>query len=271
LPASTELAEREQIINVLDFINRLFVNNPEREKFQRYARSLLRQTFETLGWEPKEGELPTAGNLRASLIKALGDLDDPEIVAGCRERFEKYLVNPASLAPDLRSSVLVVVGRYADETTWSKLHELGLKTTSIEEKQNYYSALAESIDPTLVKKTLPIALTDELPTSRALFIVPLVARDSGHPDIAWEFAKANMKTLLAKTDAVGANQYAASLFTFFSEDSRADELKSYAKANLSPASAPAVAKVMDEVQFRAEFKKRLAPQLKAWIDGKERR
>ncbi len=268
LPASTELAEREQIINVLDFINRLLVNSPEGEKFQRYARSLLRQTFETLGWEPKEGEPPTAGNLRASLINVLGDLNDPEIVAGCRERFEKYIANPASLAPDLRPSVLTVVGRYADEKSWSKLHELGLKTTSIEEKQNYYSALAESIDPRLVKKTLSIALTDELPTSRAIFLVPLVARESGHPEIAWEFAKANMKTLLAKTDAAGANRYAASLFTFFSEDSRADELKSYAKANLPPASAPEVAKVVDEIQFRAEFKKRLAPQLNAWIDRK---
>ena len=270
LPASTELAEREQIINVLDFINRLLVGSPEREKFQRYARSLLRPTFETLSWGPKEGEPPTAANLRASLINALGDLNDPEIIAGCRERFEKYLANPASLAPDLRPSVLAVVGHYADEKTWNKLHELGLKTTSIEEKQNYYSALSEAIDPRLVKKTLPIALTEELPTSRALFLVPAVARDSGHPDIAWEFAKANMKTLLAKTDAAGANRYAATLFTFFSEDSRTDELKSYAKANLPPASVPDVAKVVDEVQFRAEFKKRLALQLNTWINKANR-
>src|SRR5437773_3252668 len=218
LPASTELAERDQIINVLDFINRLLVGSPEREKFQRYARSLLRPTFETLSWGPKEGEPPTAANLRASLINALGDLNDPEIIAGCRERFEKYLANPASLAPDLRPSVLAVVGHYADDKTWNKLHELGLKTTSIEEKQNYYSALSEAIDPRLVKKTLPIALTEELPTSRALFLVPAVARDSGHPDIAWEFAKANMKTLLAKTDAAGANRYLPGLFTFFSDD-----------------------------------------------------
>jgi aminopeptidase N len=267
LPPSIELAEHEQIINVLDFINRL-VGSPEREKFQRYARSLLHPTFETLGWEPKEGEPPTAGNLRASLINALGDLNDPEIIAGCQERFEKYLANRASLAPDLRPAVLAVVGRYADEKTWSKLHELGLKTTSIEEKQNYYNALAETIDPKLVKKTLPIALTDELPTSRAIFLVPAVARDSGHPDIAWEFAAANMKTLLAKTDAAGANRYVPGLFTFFSDDSRVDELRSYAKNNLPPASAPEVTKVVDEIQFRAEFKKRLAPQLKAWIDRK---
>ena len=265
LPASTDLAEREQIINVLDFVNGLLVGSSERERFQRFARSLLRPTFATLGWEPKPDELPNAGRLRASLIGALGRLNDHEVLAGCRERFEKYLAHPASLPPDLRAPVLAVVGCYADEKTWNKLHELGLKTTSIEDKQNYYDALACPTDPKLVKKTLAIALTDELPTSRATFLVSRVARDSGHPDIAWEFAKANMKALLAKVDAAGANRYAPSLFTFFSEDSRADELGNYAKKNLPQASAPEVAKVVDEIQFRAEFRDRLIFQLPALI------
>src|SRR6266436_7073210 len=268
LPASTDVAEREQIINVLDFINGLLVGNPDREKFQRYGRALLHPTFETLSWEPKEGEPPTTGNLRASLIEALGDLNDPGIVAGCRERFAKYLANPASLAPDLRPAIFAIVGGYGDEKTWTKLHELGLKTTSIEEKQNYYNALACATHPNLVKKTLAIALTDELPTSRAIFLVPKVARDSGHPDTAWEFAKANMNALLAKTDAADVNRYAPSLFTFFSDNSRADELKTYAKNNLPPASAREVAKAVDEIQFRAAFKKQLASQLNDWIDRK---
>jgi aminopeptidase N len=270
LPASTELAQREQLINVLDFINRLLIGSPEREEFQRYARSLLRPTFEPLGWEPKAGESLATGNLRASLIVALGDLNDSVIIAGCRERFEKYLTNRAALAPDLRPSVLAVVGRYADEETWNQLHELGLKTTSIEEKQNYYNALAGAIDPKLVKKTLPIALTDELPTSRAIFLVSRVARQSEHPDLAWDFAKANMKKLLAKTDALGATRYAPSLFTFFAENSRANELTVYAKAKLPETSVPEIAKAVDEIQFRSELKRRLAPQLSAWIERKGR-
>lgn len=266
LPSSTELAEREQIINVLDFINRLLIGRPEREKFQAYARSISRPTFDALGWDPKAGEPATAGNLRASLINALGDLNDQEIIAGCRERLKKYLTNPQSLQPDLRPSVFAVVGRYAGEATWNQLHELGLKTTSTEEKQNYYDGLAGAIDPTLVKRTLPIALTDELPTSRAIFLVAKVARDSEHPDLTWNFAKANMKALLAKTDALGANRYAPSLFSFFSDDSHADELKAYAKLSLPLTSATDVAKAVDEIQFRSEFKKRLASQLSAWIN-----
>ena len=268
LPPSTELAEREQIIHVLDFINRLLSGSSEQEKFQRYARSLLRPTFDAVGWETKPDEKAATANLRASLITALGNLNDPKVVANCRGRFKAFLTNPESLAPDLRPAVFSVVGRYADELTWNELHQLGLKTTSVEEKQNYYDALAGAIDSKLVKKSLPIALTDELPTSRAIFLVLRLARERGHPDIAWDFARANMKALLAKTDALGANTYAPSLFTFFSDGSRAQELRTYAKNNPSAASAREVAKALDEIQFRSEFKKRLAPQLDAWIDGK---
>jgi aminopeptidase N len=266
LPASTGLAEREQMIEVFEFTNRLLIGSPVHEAFQQYARSLLRSTFETLGWEPRRDEPPNAGRLRGSLIGALGRLNDPEIIGGCRERFEKYLANPVSLPPDLRAPVLATIGRYADEKTWNTLHNLGLKTTSSEDKQDYYNALACSTDPKLVKKTLAIALTDELPTSRAIFLVSRVARDSGHADIAWNFAKANMQALLAKVDAASATRYAPSLFTFFSDESRIDELRQYAKKNLPQATAPEVAKAVDEIQFRAEFRNRLATQLNAWIE-----
>jgi len=55
--------------------------------------------------------------------------------------------------------------------------------------------------PNSPPKLCKISLTDELPTSRAVFLVAKVARDSEHPDLAWNFAKANMQALLAKTDA----------------------------------------------------------------------
>src|SRR5437762_1418653 len=217
-------------------MNWLLSGSSEQEKFQRYARSLLRPTFDAVGWETKPDErAAVAPNLRASLITALGNLNDPKIVANCRERFKAFLANPESLPPDLRPAVFRVVGRYADEATWNELHQLGLKTTSIEEKQNYYDALAGVMDPKLVKKTLLIALTDELSTSRAVYLVSRVARESGRPDIAWDFARTNMKALLAKTDALGANTYAPSLFIFFSDDSRAEELRSYAKNSLPAA------------------------------------
>ncbi len=270
LPPSAELAEHEQIINAFDYIDHLMLGMPG-DPFQNYARANLRPLFDKLGWEPKKDEPPRAVTLRADLIDALGQFGDRSIIDGCRERFQKFLADPKSLPPDLRAPVFNVVGRYADEGTWTKLHALGVKTTSSEEKQNYYEALARATDPKLIKRTLPIALTEELPTSRALYLVLKVARCSEHPDLAWEFAKTHMKELLAKSDALGAIRYVPSLFTFFSEAPRIEEIQTYAKSNLPPgrASEKVVAQAVDEIGFRAEFKQRLAPQLAAWMKKSE--
>src|SRR5207253_9614043 len=132
LPRGHELAERDQIVNTFDYINRLLIGDPVRERFQAYARTILRPTFDELGWEPKKNEISRDSLLRASLIIALGDLNDQEIIADCKRRFEKFVVDPASLAPDLRASVCFVVGQNSDEATWNKLQQLGLKTTNIE-------------------------------------------------------------------------------------------------------------------------------------------
>ncbi len=150
--------------------------------------------------------------------------------------------------------------------TWEKLHKLGLKTTSTEEKQYYYEALGNAIDPRLVTRTIALALTDELPTSRAAFLLPFAARQGEHPELVWEFAREHMKALLAKQDALGINGFAAGLFTFFSAPKDAETLERYAKANLPAAAGRAVAKAVDEIGFRAELKQRLVPQLEAWME-----
>ena len=264
LPTRTELAEREQVITAFEYINSLIADQPQRQRFQQYARSILRPSFDELGWEPKPNEKPRDATLRASLIGALAQFGDDEIIAGSRSRFQASQENPAAIPPDLRGPVLAVVGRYADAATWTKLHELGLKTTSIEEKQNYYDALASAADPKLAERALQIALTDELPSSRAVFLVPRVARETGHAELVWRFAKANMKALLKKSDALGALSYPPSLFTFFSDRARIEELQAYAKAELAPAAAKEVEKATDEIAFRADFKRRLSEQLAAW-------
>jgi aminopeptidase N len=270
LPAATELAERDQVINAFDFTNRLLAGQPDREKFQRYARSILRPTFDALGWEPKSDEAVKQANLRASVIMALGDLNDPGIIAGCRDRFQKYLEDPTAIDPNLRRSILHVVGRYADAGTWKKIHELGVATTNMGDKQNYYDALASALDPALARQTLPLALSNELPTSRATFLVGKVARYSEHPEIAWTFAKENMKALLAKVDSAGLHSYIPGLSTFFSDPARVEELAKFAKANLPESSTREVAKAIDEIEIRAELRDRLGRQFTAWSENRKK-
>ena len=266
LLSDDQLAVDDQIIDTFTFINRLLVGDPLRPRFQQYARAVLRPAFNRISWEPEPGEPFNRGLLRASLIRGLGFLNDSDVIAGCRSRFDRQLADSSAVPPDLRPAIFAVVGRYADARTWEKLHKIGLKTTSTEEKEYLYEALASAIDPTLLPRTMAIALTDELSTSRAAYLLPYAARYGEHPELVWDFAQEHMKALLAKQDALGLGSFAPGLFTFWAEPKQAELLETYAKTNLPPSAGKAVAKAVDEIGFRAEFKDRLILQLKSWME-----
>jgi aminopeptidase N len=198
-----QVAVYDQIINTLAFINRLLAGDPARPRFQQYARAILRPAFDRVGWDAKPSEASQTMILRASLIRGLGLLNDSDVIVGCRSRFDGFPADPTTVPPDLRSTIFGVVGRYADLATWEKLHTLGLKTTSTEEKQYYYEAVGNAIDPKLIRRTIALALTGELPTSRAAFLLPFAARQGEDPELVWEFALEHMKALLAKMSGNG--------------------------------------------------------------------
>jgi aminopeptidase N len=265
-----QLAVYDQIIDTFSSINRLLAADPMRPAFQQSARLLLRPAFDRVGWDPKPDEPQQRSSLRASLIRGLGLLNDSEVIADCRSRFDRFGSDPAAIPPDLRPDVIQVVGRYADAQTWDKLHRLGLKTTSIEEKQIYYEALASVIDPRLASRTMAIALSDELPTSRAAQLLPLFARNGEHPELVWEYARAHMKELLAKQDALSINSFVPGLVMFSSSPKDAENLQKFAQTDLPKTNRKDVAKAVDQIEFRADLKERLRSQLESWIKSQSR-
>jgi aminopeptidase N len=265
LRADDGLAIWEQITTALSYIDFLYIGNKERPAFQTYARSLLRPVFDRLGWDAKSGEEAARGLLRVNLITTLGDLADQGVIDIARERFQQFLADPQTLAPDLRPAVLGVVGRYADQKTWETLHELGVKTKSIEEKGRFYFALSAALDPDLAKRTLPLSLTDELPASRAVGLVTSVSRSGEQPALAWEFAQTQRKQLEPKLDALGKVRFLANIMRGFSEANRATELETYAQKNLPTDAKSEIGKAAEEIRFKSDLKAHLFPEIATWI------
>jgi aminopeptidase N len=265
---SDGLAQWAQIMATLSYIDKLYIENKERPAFQTYACSLLRPVFDRTGWDPKPGEEAARGLLRANLIITLGELGAQGVINVARARFQKFLADPKTLPPDLRPAVLGVVGRYADSRTWETLHELCLKTKSIEEKGNYYSALADALAPDLAKRTLPLSLTDELPATRAAGLVTEVSRSGEQSLLAWKFAQAERRQLDPKLDALGQIYFAPGVMRGFSDAPRASELEAYARKNLPPDAKSEISKAAEEIRFKSDLKARLVPEIAKWIAAK---
>ena len=268
LREENSLALWEQITATLSAIDFLYLGNGERAAFQAYGCSLLKPVFDRVGWEPKKGEEVTIGLLRTKLIIELSEFGDEDMIASARDRFKKFVADPNSLPPDLRPAVLNVVGRHADQTTWDKLHELGLKTQSIEEKGNFYDAMAAALSPELAKRTLPLSVTDEVPASQAVSLVALVATDGEQPEIAWNFAQTNREKLDAKLSALVAVRFVPYLMRGFSDARRATELETYAQKYMPAGAKSEVEKAAEEIRFNADLKARIVPELREWLSHK---
>ncbi len=262
------LAQWEQIIATLSFIDSLCIGSKDRPAFQAYGRSLLRPAFDRVGWDAKPGEEAAKGLLRAALISALSHFADQGVIAAAQERFRNYLTDPKTLPPDLRPAVLDVVGHHADQNTWDKLHELGLKTQSIEEKGVIYLAMATALDPDLARQSLALSLTDELPTTRATRLVINVSASGEQPALAWEFAQAQQRRLDPKLGTYGRLRFAPDILRAFSDVKRATELEAYARKALPPDAKSEIAKTAEEIRFKADLKARLLPEIAKWIAAK---
>jgi aminopeptidase N len=175
-------------------IDRLARDADKKENFRLWVRTFLQPRLRELGWDAKAGESPLTAILRAGVIGLLAETGDDAVRKEARVRFEKFLKEPATLTGDLRARVLGIVGRDADETTYSRLHDLARKETSTEQKQFLYDALAAARNPKFAEKTLALAMTDELIPRAATSLVLRVGDQ--HPKLAWDFAEAEPGVLV---------------------------------------------------------------------------
>ncbi|MBL9172088.1 MAG: M1 family metallopeptidase, partial [Verrucomicrobiales bacterium] len=133
-PEETSFVIWDTVIHDLGILNRMEKGKSGQPAFERWARERLKVPLQRLGWTPKPGESSNDALLRAALITSLGTLGDPGVVAEARERFARFLKDPSTLPPDLRTPVCLIVGRHADAATWEQLRSLARATDSTEER-----------------------------------------------------------------------------------------------------------------------------------------
>ncbi|HEX3798673.1 MAG TPA: M1 family metallopeptidase [Verrucomicrobiae bacterium] len=255
----------DEIISTCYLIDDLEQGQPGRKAFQQFVCSLLRQPFQEIGWMPKTGEPFNQSLLRGKVIGALGHFGDAPVIVEAKNRFAQFVATPDSLPPSLRPAVLRIGGRYADKPIYDHLHELARNATGTEERELYYGAMGNALDPELARETLALSLTNETIPQEATYFVIMVATQGEHKELAWNFARDHMPALLAKVDGFNRDNYVPSIFGAFSDDSRAEELLAYVKHHVSADAVMKAREAAEEIRFKAMLKKRELPVIDNWV------
>jgi aminopeptidase N len=255
----------DQAIGSLTTLDRLARDRAERPALQGYARARLRPLFDRLGWDGSGSGDDENTLLRASLISALGQFGDEEILAEARRRFAAFLQNPQSLPNALRDPVAHLVGIGADRASYDTLLALARKSTVTNERLRYYYAAASARDATLARATLALTLTDELPNTIVGGLINTVAASGEQPDLAWEFVQTNFDALSAKQGPSFRDAFIANFMTNFSDDAHAAELAHFAPAQATSGGRVITARALETIAISADLKTRALPAVNAWI------
>ncbi len=255
----------DQVIGTLTTLDRLARDRAERPALRSYARARLRPLFDRLGWDGSGSGDDENTLLRASLISALGEFGDEDILAEARRRFAAFLQNPQSLPNALRDPVTHLVGVSADRAGYDTLLALARKSTVTNERLRYYYAAASARDATLARATLALTLTDELPNTIVGGVINTVAASGEQPDLAWEFVQKNFDALSAKQGPSFRDAFIASFMTNFSDDAHAAELAHFAPAQATSGGRVMAARALETIAISADLKMRALPAVDAWI------
>jgi aminopeptidase N len=255
----------EQVTRSIARLNRLARERDERPALQAYGRAKLRPLFDRLGWDAAGGEDDESALLRTRLIRALGELNDGQILAEAKRRFASFLQDRAALRPSLREVVVHLVGQNADRASYDALLALARKSTNTNERVRYYSAAVSARDPALAREALALTLTDELPTVLRSTVINAVASAGEQPELAWEFVQKNFAALAARQGPSFRDFFVSNLMSSFSDAERADELARFAPAHATSGGKIVAARAQESILIDAQFKARVLPAVDDWL------
>jgi puromycin-sensitive aminopeptidase len=183
-----ELAVWQAIVLGLRNLGRL-LDDERYPALQARIRALLTPVVSDLG-DPDADEDDLRGKLRGLLVAALAiQGDDPATRARCAELYERGQADPGSVDPELVAAATTVVAATGDEAVYERLLE-GYHTGATPQDQlRHLFALSEFDSESLILRTCELAMSDDVKTQNAPFLLRMCIANRRHGAAAWTFVR----------------------------------------------------------------------------------
>jgi len=257
----------DAIANRLTFAANNIVDPGQQAQFQRWIRERFAPALASLGLPGSLRDSDDLQTRRATLAMLVGIVgDDPEVQRRARELALGYVTDPNSLPPSLASTILQVAAVSGDRALYDQyVAQLAKLGSQPEEYYRFFNALSWFRDPALVKAALDLALS---PAIRTQDTGTLVAGLLGRPwsrGAAWEFTKAQWKTL---TDKLGVFQGVPTIVTALGvmcTPAQAADVKQFFSRNPVASVERGLQQAIERAEQCAAVDARQSPALTKWL------
>ena len=219
---------------------------------EKFCRNLLNK----FGWEKKKGEKETDGTLRSAVIGKLGLLDDRDVLKKAKLLFEKFLINPPSVDPDLKATIYRLAAWQGDEQVYSKLLELYHKSEDPQDQVQLLASLAYFQDQKLLKRTLDLALSEEVRHQNIIYLITGLCRNPYGKNLVWPWISSNYARIKSIfSDYVWHFNSALENLSLLADHKLGEEIKAFLEKDPIPGTQRALSQMMERMHIYEQFLK----------------
>ncbi|HSY99166.1 MAG TPA: M1 family metallopeptidase [Terriglobales bacterium] len=256
-----------ELVRQLDFIGEHLVNSADRESYDLWVRQLLTPAAKDVGWAPRPGEPSDQSSVRAQLMHALGyTARDPEVEAVARKLTEQAMQDPSSVDHELLSVALSITARDGDATLYDQVLARLKTAKTPEERYVYQAILTRFSDPKLLERTLEYAISPDVRSQDAPYVIRDVMQNPAGTRLAWDFARVHWNDVANLGGAFGGGVIVRATGSFCDASLR-DEVNDFFATHQSPASERGLKQSLERINYCIDLKAQQGTQLASWLQS----
>ncbi len=235
----------------------------EKDALESWFRQNFEAEYTRLG-PPSASDTPNKKQLRALLFAALGEANDPQILAQAREMSQKYLANPASVEPNLAQTALQITARNGDAALFDQLQKIAETSTNPEIQTGALHLLALFENPDLAKRALEYAVSDKVRNQDAAIQLAIALDTDKTRDLAWSFIQNHWDEVKKEFTPELGSAVVGATSSFCSADAR-DDVSQFFSTHKVPAADQTLKHAIERINGCIELRKLQEPNLRSWL------
>jgi aminopeptidase N len=250
----------------LRFIHQYLTTDATRAGFEAFTRSLLRPSYDEVGFASASGDADDRRALRAALIGTLGTTGgDPEVVATSRAALDRALGGGRPLDPAVAGAIVRVAAEQGDAKLYDALVAASDRVTSPEEHYRYVYAVADFRDPALIDRALQYSLSPQLRSQDTAIYLGRFFDNEAARLRAWSFLKQHWAELESKiVISFGDVNLVNSLASFCDAPTR-DDIKTFFAEHRLPTAARTLDQTIERIDNCIELRDKQTTTLTEWL------